>query len=70
MMWSFCNLLHLQIQLMKKIILLIAIAGCLAFAKVNAQTVKGIRLSEIRADYIEISEFKPLLNDKIFIALE
>lgn len=55
---------------MKKTIILSAIAVCLSIFKANAQTVNGVRLSEIRADYIEISEFKPLLSDKILISLE
>lgn len=65
------NLLYTQKpKRMKKLIVFSAIAACLAFSKVKAQTVNGVRLSEIRAEYIEISEFKRYLSDKIFIHLE
>ncbi|MES2448039.1 MAG: hypothetical protein V4546_12710 [Bacteroidota bacterium] len=55
---------------MKKLIVLSAIAACLAFSEVKAQTVNGVRLSEIRAEYIEISEFRRYLGEKTFIYLE
>lgn len=55
---------------MKKLILFSAIAACLAFSEVKAQTVNGVRLSEIRAEYIEISEFRRYLGEKIFISLD
>ena len=65
------NLLYTQKpKRMKKLIVFSAIAVCLAFAEAKAQTVNGVRLSEIRADYIEVSEFKRPLIDKIFIYLE
>lgn len=47
-----------------------AIAVCMAFSNVNAQVVNGVRLSDLKSPYIEIKEFKPMLNDKVFIALE
>lgn len=55
---------------MKRLIIFSAIAACLAFSEVKAQTVNGVRLSEIRSEYIEVSEFKRYLSDKIFIKLE
>ena len=55
---------------MKKLIVFSAIAVCLAFTEVKAQTVNGVRLSEIRAEYIEISEFRRYLGEKTFIYLE
>jgi len=55
---------------MKKLIVFSAIAVCLAFSTVKAQTVNGVRLSEIRSEYIEVSEFRRYLSDKIFIHLE
>ncbi|TKC12460.1 hypothetical protein FA048_02250 [Pedobacter polaris] len=55
---------------MKKLIVFSAIAVCLTLSKVKAQTVNGVRLSEIRSEYIEVSEFRRYLSDKIFIKLE
>jgi hypothetical protein len=55
---------------MKKLIVFSAIAVCLAFAEGKAQTVNGVRLAEIRSEYIEVSEFRRPLIDKIFIYLE
>lgn len=55
---------------MKKLIVFTAIAVCFAFAEGKAQTVNGVRLSDIRSEYIEISEFKRYLSDKICIHLE
>lgn len=65
------NLLYTQRpKRMKKLIVFSVIAVCLAFAQAKAQTVNGVRLSELRSTYIEISEFKRYLSDKIFIHLE
>ncbi len=61
---------HKKPKRMKKLIVLSAIAACLAFSEVKAQTVNGVRLSEIRAEYIEISEFRRYLGEKTFIYLE
>lgn len=47
-----------------------AIALCLALPKVKAQTVNGVRLSELKADYIEISAIRPPFSKKILIRLE
>jgi hypothetical protein len=55
---------------MKKLFVFSAIAVCLAFSKVKAQTVNGVRLSEIRATYIEVSEFRRPASDRILIKLE
>lgn len=55
---------------MKKLLIFSAIAGCLSFYEAKAQTVNGLRLSDLKSPYIEIKEFRPLLNDKVFISLE
>lgn len=47
-----------------------AIAGCLAFSNVKAQVVNGIRLSELKATYIEIDEYRPPNRGKIYVRLE
>lgn len=43
---------------------------CFALFNANAQTVKGIRLSEIRSDYIEIKAVNRVFSEKIWISLE
>ena len=54
---------------MKKLFILAALAACFAFS-VQAQTVNGIRLSEIKADYIELSAIKNGFSEKTWIMLE
>nr|WP_199159001.1 hypothetical protein [Pedobacter sp. ASV2] len=55
---------------MKKVILLAAIAACLAFSKSKAQTVGGVRLSDIQSEYIDVSEVRGAFGGKVFILLE
>lgn len=55
---------------MKKLILSVALAiGCFAY-EAKSQTVNGIRLTEIKADYIEIRAVKKSFSEKVFISLE
>lgn len=55
---------------MKKLFLSIVLAiGCFAY-EAKAQTVNGIRLTEIKSDYIEIRAVRKSFSDKIFISLE
>jgi hypothetical protein len=55
---------------MKKLILSVALAiGCFAY-EAKSQTVNGIRLTEIKADYIEIRVVKKSFSEKVFISLE
>ena len=46
------------------------LAACLAFSNVKAQQVNGVRLTEIKSDYLEISAFKPEFSSKIWIKME
>ncbi|WP_316802740.1 hypothetical protein [Pedobacter nototheniae] len=55
---------------MKKVILLAAVAACLAFSQTKAQTVGGIGLNEIRSEYIDVSELRSTFGGKTFILLE
>jgi hypothetical protein len=55
---------------MKKLILSIALAMvCFAY-EAKAQMVNGIRLSEIKASYIEIRAVRKSFSEKVFISLE
>lgn len=55
---------------MKKLIVLSAIAVCIALFEVKAQTVNGIRLTELKSTYIEVYEERKLLNTKTFVKLD
>jgi hypothetical protein len=55
---------------MKKSIILATIVACFALSNAKAQMVKGVRLSEIRADYIEIKAINRVFSEKIWINLE
>jgi hypothetical protein len=55
---------------MKKLILSIALAiACFAY-DAKAQMVNGIRLTEIKSDYIEIRAVRKSFSEKVFISLE
>jgi hypothetical protein len=53
-----------------QLILKLAIIGCLAFTSVKAQTVDGVKLSDLKETYLEISEYRRMLGEKTFIALD
>ncbi len=53
---------------MKRLILLLAIAGCFVFSKAKAQTVNDIKLSDLKAEYLEVSGSAG--NNEVFIYLE
>ncbi len=55
---------------MKRLILVLAIAGCFIFSKVKAQTVNDVKLSDIKEEYLEVSEYRKFLGEKIFISLD
>ncbi|MES2417442.1 MAG: hypothetical protein V4541_04595 [Bacteroidota bacterium] len=55
---------------MKSSIFLATLVACFALGKAQAQTVNGVRLSELKSDYIEISEVVPVLGSKLWISLE
>lgn len=55
---------------MRKLILLGMLSlACFVFES-KAQMVNGIRLTEIKADYIEIRGVRKSFSDKVFISLE
>lgn len=54
---------------MKRLIFLMAIAIGMAFNG-QAQTVNGVKLSELKAPYIELKEIKKVFSDKRWIRLE
>jgi hypothetical protein len=53
-----------------QLILKLAIVGCLTFTSVKAQTVDGVKLSDLKETYLEVSEYRRLLGEKTFIALD
>ena len=53
-----------------QLILKLAIVSCLAFTSIKAQTVDGVKLSELRETYLEVSEYRRLLGEKTFIAVD
>ncbi|MDN3587450.1 hypothetical protein QWY86_12265 [Pedobacter aquatilis] len=55
---------------MKKIILLATAVACFALPGAKAQTVNGVRLSEIHADFIEIKGSGRPFSDKTLISIE
>jgi hypothetical protein len=46
------------------------IAACFAVSTVKAQKVNGVRLTDIKSKYIEISEVRSTFSRKIWIRLE
>ncbi len=56
---------------MKNLIIpLVILASCLSLRQAKAQMVNGVKLSEITADYLEITAIKRTFSDKIWISLE
>ncbi|MES2651433.1 MAG: hypothetical protein V4663_06825 [Bacteroidota bacterium] len=55
---------------MKRLILSLAIASCLAISKVKAQTVNDVKLSDLKEEYLEVSEYRKFLGEKIFISVD
>lgn len=55
---------------MKKLWITAAAAACFALSAAKAQTVNGIRLTELKADYIEVSAVSSTFEDKLWIKLE
>jgi hypothetical protein len=56
---------------MKKAFLFAAIgAAWLSVSTVLAQSVNGVRLTELKSDYIELREVRKLWSDKIWISIE
>jgi len=55
---------------MKKLILMLVITGCIAFSSVKAQTINGIKLSELNSEYLEINSVRQIFGDKTYIVLD
>ena len=55
---------------MKKLFISAALAACFGLHYAKAQTVNGVRLSEITSDYIQVKGVKRTFSDKVFISLE
>lgn len=55
---------------MKKSIILAALVACFAWSNVKAQKVKGVKLSDIRSEYIEITAITRTFSEKLWISLE
>lgn len=55
---------------MKRTILLATMFACLAYGKISAQTVNGVRLADLKEDYLEASTFERTFSEKQFIFLE
>nr|RZJ43568.1 MAG: hypothetical protein EOO19_12850 [Chryseobacterium sp.] len=55
---------------MKKLLISAALAACFALGNAKAQTVNGVRVSEIKCDYIQVKSVKRTFSDKVFISLE
>lgn len=55
---------------MKRLILLLAIAGCFVTAKVKAQKVNDVKLSDLKEEYLEVGEYRKFLGEKVFISLD
>ena len=62
--------LHTNETIMKKLLIISALAGCFYFVESKAQTVNGLRLTELKSPYIEIYESKRYLSKKINIVLD
>lgn len=55
---------------MKRLILLLAITSCFGLSKVKAQTINDVKLSDLKEEYLEATEYRQLLSEKTFIALD
>ncbi|NTE04851.1 hypothetical protein G6M26_11140 [Agrobacterium tumefaciens] len=55
---------------MKKLLILATLVVGFALSNVKAQTVNGLRLSEITADYIQVKQIERDFSKKVFVALE
>lgn len=69
MLFVFCST-HKRTNSMKKSIILAALVACLAWSNAKAQKVKDVQLSDIRSEYIELSEVRRVFSEKIWISLE
>lgn len=52
---------------MKKMLTLATLVACFALHEAKAQNVNGVRLSDIHADYIELSAEEQVFSRKIYV---
>lgn len=55
---------------MKKIMTLATVVACFALFDAKAQNVNGIRFSDIRADYVELSQDRQIFSRKVHVIFE
>lgn len=55
---------------MKKLLIASALAACFATSIAKAQTVSGLRLSELKTDYIQFKPISRTFSEKVFIAVD
>lgn len=55
---------------MKRTILLAAMLACFAYANVSAQTINGIKLSDLKEPVLELRAFKQDFGSKVLVQLE
>jgi len=55
---------------MKKVLILVTLVAGFASADVKAQTVNGVRLTDINANYIQVREIKRTFAQKVFVSVE
>lgn len=55
---------------MKRTILLAAMLACFAYGKVSAQTINGVKLSELKEPVLELRAFKQDFGSKVLVQLE
>jgi hypothetical protein len=48
----------------------LVIACCVTFSSVKAQTVNDVKLSDLKEDYLEVTEYKQFLSEKTFVAVD
>lgn len=57
-------------KLKQQLMLKLAIAFCVTFSTVKAQTVNDVKLSDLKEDYLEVTQYRQLLSEKTFIAVD
>ena len=55
---------------MKKVMILATLMAGFALSSVKAQTVNGVKLSEITAPYIQVRQIERLLSEKFYVSIE
>ncbi|GGE69697.1 hypothetical protein EV200_11025 [Pedobacter psychrotolerans] len=55
---------------MKKVMILATLMAGFALSNVKAQTVNGVKLSEITATYIQVRQIEKVFSEKFFVSVE